>query len=422
MRPRGRFAACFGACVLAALALTERVGLCDDAAEEEKQLTAVEAEVYQVKKNRTTWNEYDGRLFTLRIGGGILVDLANYAQSDRSKEQLKLEPATTLRDLRVLVSGKLKFLPVSYSLGYMYDAATESWRFRQTGLMFEVEALAGSLFVGRTKEGFSTNKLMVGYNGWTMERAAANDAFLPILADGLKWTGRLGEHVVYNLGWFIDTRSQFESFNKNDKQFAARVVLLPLTNRSRAVLHLASETRYGTSNDGSLRFRSRPESFGAQTYAVDTEKFPASHHVINGIEAYYRPGPLMFGMEYFLNKVTSTEKLDPLFHGGEIFAAYILTGETRPYNYRGAFFEGVSAARSLPAGGPGAVELVLRFSYADLDSGLIAGGKFSRITPSVSWYVTNQLRLELAYGYSWLDRFGFVGTTQFLQSRMQLAL
>jgi phosphate-selective porin OprO/OprP len=428
MKKRRRLAACFVACVLAALAVPEREAFCRDPAPDaraaerkEDKLTAAEADVNQPKPSRTTWNEYDGSAFTLRVGGGFLVDLATYDQSARNKDQLKLESATTLRDLRLLLSGRFKFMPVSYSLGYMYDAATESWRFRQTGLMFEIEKLAGSLFVGRTKEGFSTNKLMVGYNGWTMERAAANDAFLPILADGLKWTGRLGDHVVYNLGWFIDSRSENEAFNKNDEQFAARVVLLPLAKRSRDILHLAVETRYGAADDNALRFRSRPESFGAP-YAVDTEKIPASRHIINGIEAYYRPGSLTFGMEYFLNKVTSTEKLDPLFHGGEIFASYLLTGETRPYNSKGAFFEAVSPERSLTEGGTGAVELVLRYSYVDLDSRLVAGGKFWRITPMVSWYVSNQIRLELAYGYSSLDRFGVVGTTQFLQTRLQLAL
>jgi hypothetical protein len=29
----------------------------------------------------------------------------------------------------------------------------------------------GHIFVGRTKEGFSLNKVMIGYGGWTNERA-----------------------------------------------------------------------------------------------------------------------------------------------------------------------------------------------------------------------------------------------------------
>jgi phosphate-selective porin OprO/OprP len=256
-----------------------------------------------------------------------------------------------------------------------------------------------------------------------MERSTASDAFLPILADGVRWTGSLADNrLVYNLGWFKDTRSENESFNKNDNQFAARAVWLPFDATDTRLLHLALQYRYGEADDGMLRFRSRPESFPAQTYAIDTGAFPAHHSNTFGIEAYYRPGPLMFGMEYFYNRVASPERGDPEFHGGEIFAAWTITGETRPYNARGAFFQAVSPAVSVFDGGPGAWELVLRYSYTDLDSGPIRGGTFWRVTPMVNWHLSDHVRLEFAYGYGVLDRFGIEGGTQFFQTRLQLQL
>jgi hypothetical protein len=36
------------------------------------------------------------------------------------------------------------------------------------------------------------------------------------------------------------------------------------------------------------------------------------------------------------------------------------------------------------------------------------------------WHLSDNVRLELAYGYGTLDRFGLEGTTQFFQSRIQL--
>ncbi len=71
-------------------------------------------------------------------------------------------------------------------------------------------------------------------------------------------------------------------------------------------------------------------------------------------------------------------------------------------------------------GGPGAWELVARLSYIDLDDGTLRGGTFWRFTPMVSWYLSDNIRLELAYGYGTLDRFDLEGTTQFFQSRIQL--
>jgi phosphate-selective porin OprO/OprP len=289
-----------------------------------------------------------------------------------------------------------------------------------------VPELLGSLFIGRTKEGFSTSKIMVGYQGWTNERAAVNDALLPILADGIKWTGTVPNGtLVYNLGWFKDTLSQSESFNKNDRQFAVRAVWLPFADTKSEdpdILHLALEGRFAASNDGFLQYRSKPESYEAQSYAIDTGKFPAEHSITAGLEAYYRHGPLVLGSEYFFNQVSSREENDPFFHGGEVFAAYTLTGEVRPYNARGAYFERMEPRVSVFEGGIGAWEAVLRLSYADFDSQNIQGGKFWRVTPVLNWYLSEYVRLEFVSGYGVLDRFGTHGGLWFGQTRLQLQL
>jgi phosphate-selective porin OprO/OprP len=38
----------------------------------------------------------------------------------------------------------------------------------------------------------------------------------------------------------------------------------------------------------------------------------------------------------------------------------------------------------------------------------------------LNWYLSDHLRLELAYGYGVLDRFDLRGATQFLQGRIQM--
>jgi len=388
------------------------------------QLDAAEADGVEPRRQLVAWNHYQGPYFTLRVGAGFGYDYSAYAQDANSKQQMTLSPVAAVRDFRLLLKGRFPTIPrLTYTLGYMYDGSAKAWRFRQTGLMVDVPELLGGFFIGRTKEGFSSNKIMVGYFTWTGERATMNEALIPILADGIKWTGRIPSgKLVYNVGYFMDELSQTESFNKNDSQFVARAVWLPNAGSDKPLLHLAVEGRFAEANNGQLQYRSRPEVFQAQTYAIDTGKFPANHANALGVEAYYRPGSLMFGMEYFLNKVSSQQTDNPLFHGGEVFAAYLFTGEVRPYNTRGAFFEAVSPARTVFEGGPGAWEGVLRFSYTDLDSGTIQGGKFWRITPMVSWYLSDNVRMEFTYGYGVLDRFGLSGATQFFQTRLQILL
>jgi phosphate-selective porin OprO/OprP len=109
-----------------------------------------------------------------------------------------------------------------------------------------------------------------------------------------------------------------------------------------------------------------------------------------------------------------------VIHGGDLVQTWLVTGEVRPYNMVNGSFKAVSPAKSVFAGGPGAWEVVMRESYIDENDGGVQGGKFWRLTPMVNWYMSDQLRLETAYGYSALDRFGTVGHTHFFQMRLQI--
>lgn len=366
--------------------------------------------------------QYDHEYFSIRFGGGLLFDYNGFVQDADSKQQLDVHNEIGIRDLRFLVSGRTPVKGLTYTTGIAYLADANEWRFRQTGLRLEIPAFAGSLFLGRTKEGFSTNKFMVGYYGWFNERTAANDAFIPILADGLRWTGIAAKNqIVYNVGAYADPVSDRENFNKNDWQLVGRLVWLPLgTDPEVGLLHLAIEGRFAGANNGQLQYKSKPESFLAQTNVVDTGKFDASTSTMGGIEAYYVNGPLSSGLEYYVNWVSSEPADDPFFHGGELFAAYLFTGETHPYKAISGAFEDVIPKRTFFEGGWGAWELAMRMSYVDLTSGPIQGGTFFKVTALLNWYLNSALRLEAAYGYGLLDRFDRTGGMHLFQTRVQL--
>ena len=192
-----------------------------------------------------------------------------------------------------------------------------------------------------------------------------------------------------------------------------------MSEATEKVLHLGFNLRYGKPDDNMLQLRSRPEVFESP-YFVDTGKFPATQTRISGIEAYYRPRSLLVGTEYFFENVKSAEKGNPSFNGGDAFISWLPTGEVRVYNTRGGYFDQISPLRPVFSGGPGAWELVGRFSYINLDSGPVRGGKFWRITPVVNWHMSDNVRLEFVYGYGSLNRFDLVGKTQFFQTRIQL--
>ena len=370
-----------------------------------------------------TWNEFEGDSASARVGAGFLYEYAAYSQDEAGKEQFALFPTAQIRDARFIFKGSFGAdRRVTWSAGIMYDAAaTKDFLVRETGVMVAVPRLSGHIFVGRTKEGFSLNKIMVGYAGWTMERATMNDATIPILADGIKWLGYAPKkHLLWNLGVFMDALSENQSFSTYDHQIVGRIVWLPEENEE-TVLHIGLDLRYGKPDNGQLRLRSRPEAFEAP-YFIDTGSFPAKHTTTADVETYFRPGPLLFGTEYFVQKVDAPDTGNPFFQGVDSVVSWLATGETRVYNTRGGFFNQVSPARPVFTGGPGAWEIVGRFSYSDLTSGPLQGGKFWRFTPMVNWHLSDNVRLELTYGYGSLNRFGLIGATQFFQTRLQLQL
>ena len=388
---------------------------------------AVDAGISQEPPRRqlVRWNEYRGPYFTIRFGAGFLVDLSAYSQDAHSKEQIAMTPGEAIRDFRFILGGSLPSFKrsVTWCAGIMYDAAsTKSWLIRQTGVMIALPELWGNVFVGRQKEGFSLNKVMTGYDGWTMERSTMSDATIPILADGIRWLGYSPKHgFLWNLGWFNDFMSKNQTFSTYHNQSVARLAWLPIHSEEQGtLLHLGVNLRYGSPERGQIRMRSRPEVFPDAPYFVDTGSFTAAATRMMGPEIYYRNKNWMFGTEYWFVGTSAPSKGDPTFHGGDAVVSWMITGETRPYNTVGGFFREISPRKPVFQGGLGGWELVLRMSYIDLDSRAIHGGQFRRFTPMVNWYLSDNARLEFAYGYGHLGRFDLHGNTQFFQTRLQL--
>lgn len=381
-----------------------------------------------VQREYKRWNLFRGKISTFKLGVGFLYEYAGYKQDDEGKRQMdsaevNLESMFKVRDFRFFASGQFKTKRLlTWKAGLMYDANNDEWLVRETGLMIGMPELAGHIFIGRTKEGFSLNKVMNGYAGWTMERQMAIDV-IPILADGIKILGFLPKsRILWNVGAYSDWLSKDQAFSTYEWQLAARIGWLPVYSpEKKTQLHIGINLRTGSPEDGAIKVRSRPEANPAP-YFIDTETFSSdrSNHV--GYELYYTQGPWMFGSEYYWHLFNSATSGDPMFHGGELVASYIFTGESRPYSTVSGIYAFVPIQKSIFKGGPGAWEAILRFSTLDLTDASIDGGKFWRITPMINWYMSRYIRLELTYGYGVLDRFGLKGGTQFFQSRIQFTI
>jgi phosphate-selective porin OprO/OprP len=395
---------------------------------EGEQLEVLDSTKVPTKWRDKRWRLFNGRFTTFKFGGGFLYEFAGYSQNKEARQQMDsigspLESTFATRDFRLVASGQLKTKrTISWKFGMMYDGPSGAWFIRETGVMVGVPELWGNIFVGRTKEGFSMNKVMNGYSGWTMERQMAIDV-IPILADGVKWLGYLPKtRIFWNAGIYTDWLSEGQSFSTYKWQTATRIGWLPIYSKEdKTVLHVGINYRYGELLGGKIRVRSRPEANPAPRF-IDTGDFQTNQSNHIGGEVYYSSGPWMFGSEFYWHRFNSSAVNDPLFFGAEAVVSYIMTGESRPYNTATGILGFVPVNKSVFKGGPGAWELLFRYSTLDLNGGTLQGGKFWRITPMINWYLSKDVRFELAYGYGVLDRFNLNGATQFFQARLQLTL
>ena len=139
-------------------------------------------------------NERDAKFSTFKIGLGYIGDYITFKESETFKQQmdsakLELTPMFKTRDFRILGSGKFNTKRTfAWKFAFMYDGDKEEWLVRETGFTIGVPELAGHIFIGRTKEGYSMVKVMNGHSPWGAERQMALDV-IPILADGIKYYG-----------------------------------------------------------------------------------------------------------------------------------------------------------------------------------------------------------------------------------------
>jgi len=379
-------------------------------------------------KQITDKNEVATSFSTFKIGMGLIYDFTAYDQNETFKQQMdsldiKLDPIAKLRDFRILGSGKLNTKRnLSWKFAFMWNGDTEEWLVRETGLTIGVPEIFGTIFIGRTKEGYSMVKVMNGHSPWSYERQMALDV-IPILADGIKYFGYLPKsRVFWNLGYFNDFMSEGQSFSTFEWQYVARVGWMPLYDKANSrLIHLAANLRYAKPLNGQMTLKSRPES-NPTPQLINTGKFATDNSDHLGGEAYYSNKRFMAGTEVMVHKFHSDTGEDHNFFGGNVVFSYMLTNTIRPYNTIGSIYGFVPVRKSVFKGGWGEWEAVVTASTLNLNSGSIKGGQMWRVTPMINWYMSKIVRWEFVYGYGVLDRFNLTGAAQFFESRIQFTV
>ena len=178
-----------------------------------------------------------------------------------------------------------------------------------------------------------------------------------------------------------------------------------------------------------------PESHLAP-YVVDTGDIPADTAVVAGVEFAWVHGPWSLQTEYLhawiqgasqtidygstFPQTTSARTLT--FDGFYASAGWFLTGESRSYDP----VEGVFS-RTIPRhdftwghGGWGAVELAGRYSFVNLNSADVQGGRLSMLMAGVNWYPHSHVKVRFDYGFGHVSDRTPEGDMHIFQSRVEI--
>ena len=217
--------------------------------------------------------------------------------------------------------------------------------------------------------------------------------------------------------------------------WVGRFTALPMKTTN-GLVHLGIAGSYTTPNAATnaaltdanqMRLRARPESHVNRGRFIDTGKMSnVDHETLLGLEAAATFGSLSAQGEY--NKATFSRTLGtlvaPSFDGWYGFVSWFPTGDHRPYDTTAGEFD-----RVRPKGHRGALELLARYSTADLNDSKasIFGGKESITTLGTTWYANANVRLMVNYSFVNNDQYAkgdrsYKVNDDFnvLQARMQL--
>ncbi len=320
----------------------------------------------------------------LTIGGRIHFDLATFNEG----------ASTTFKDdagfRRVRVDATL--------------TVNEDWRFKvdadvggqNTGIRNLWAMYRGidnvTIKAGNFIAPLAGENMMSSNNLKLMERSLAS-RLAPNFLLGIGATYR-GENVSVSAGYFGDPLKQNPTRPADSgESVTARVVWAPIRKR-REVLHLALGAERRDLDAGALsRVSVRPE-FGLNGETlVNSGRLTGIESYTNvNVEAAYMRGPFLVKASTIARRNEAPSLGDPTFYGGSIEAAYVLTGERQRYGLTNGTFGGIR-----PKGKIGAVEVAARFSFVDLNDGVVTGGRQENWSIGVNWYQTRNTRIMVNY-------------------------
>jgi len=361
--------------------------------------------------------EIRARWFTMKVGLVLIADYTAFTQDTTSVAQVgEQRDQWDDRAARLMLRGtmgKASYLVAGEYKGFEIDPET-TWQMTDVSVTLPLGGPQTRLTIGKTKETFAYEMVGDAANLPPQERVLS--PFFVSRNIGAKLSRVIGKdhRMTAAVGVFNDWWVNGDALSNSGTDVTARVTgLVWDTGDGSHFLHLGLAGRHAGADNGTMRFKGRPESNIADNY-VDTGNLAANHSRNLGFEALLNEGPFSVLAEFTRAWVDAPAAGNPTFVGYYIAGSWVLTGETRPYDRTVGY-----ARRVMPTRRWGAPELVVRFSHVDLDDGAVRGGAFDKTYVGLNWWATRRWKFGAGWGHTWLDRFVSTGKTDSFHTRFQ---
>jgi len=352
----------------------------------------------------------------VRLTGFFQLDAAWFEQNAESTTQVgDIEDVRGFRRARLAAVGD-----VAENVSFMIEmdfAFPGRPTFMDVFLEVHQIPVLGNVRVGQWRQPFGLDEL-ISVRDLTFLERPTGFAFAPFRQTGIGFQNHNeDETMTWAASGYGFPADNFADI-AGDRGYGAagRVTALPILNEDEdALVHIGGDYAYHAPMSRTFNFRNTPEfggpfigptgSVGDVPFFVETLDIPAdSAHIVNG-ELAGIWGPLSAQGEIRYAFVEGNGIENPTFHSYYGQVAYVLTGESKAYNRK----EGV-LGRVTPnhpcgkCGGFGAWEVAGRYSYIDLDSKSIAGGRMGTATAGLNWYLNKYTKVQFDYIRAMLDR------------------
>jgi phosphate-selective porin OprO and OprP len=375
--------------------------------------------------------------FSLFVGGRVQFDAVSYLAPDGLRANVPgttpLEDGVSFRRVRLDMGGTIYknvefYTQVDFANGFL--AAADGTRLTNATyptdlwVAFRDLPLVGNVKVGNQKPFYSFEHLTSSRFLNFLERSLGFDAFAEGFNNGFEpgisaYDTYLEKRGTWAVGLFKTTRSPFGwNVGRNEAEVAGRVTALPVYEEDGNLLvHFGLGASHRDLDQDQARFRARLDARNSpgtfSSLVADTGLLYGTRQQLLVPEFVAVCGPWSFQSEYYASWVhdafTTTTTNQPLAPQGTVFmqSAYaeahvFLTGETREYNRETGVFGRVVPRNRLAwsrAGftGCGAWQVATRYSYLDLNSKGVTGGRVHDMTLGLNWFLNPNMKVQWNY-------------------------